>query len=509
MSQDVFPSNHELKSLRSHIQEQWVALTRDHQHLLDAARDVKAEHDPERCWPIYLSNREDPKAVERVLRETVPSDALDQIALCPLPAELEMIEEHGLLYLPDRYVVPGGRFNEMYGWDSWFIALGLLHDGEYEAARKLADQMVYQVDHYGTVLNANRTYYLTRSQPPVLGLTILAVQDRVPDKAWLQSVLPALESYYHFWTLPPRRIGATGLSRYFDVGSGAAPEVVSSEMDDVGRSHFDRVRAYYRCHEVPDYDLSLYYDRRNDRLTDLFYLGDRAMRESGFDPTNRFGPFAVDILYYAPVCLNTLLYQMACDIGRVHQILGHTILVEHWTRRAKEHHQLIDRYLWDADQGLYLDYNFRTGQRRDYRFLTSFYPLWAGIASSDQAARMVEHLPEFERAGGLQSSTTNTGSQWDAPFGWAPLHLFVVEGLRRYGYEEDATRIARKFLGMIHREFVRTGTLFEKYDVDRCSADLSGELLFGYVTNETGFGWTNAVVLHLLAFLGELQPTRS
>jgi alpha,alpha-trehalase len=503
MSQDSFPTPTELRTLRRHIQQQWKALSRDHQHLLDAARDEKAEHNPDRCWPVYFSGREDPCKVEQTLREAMPTEAFERISLCRLPAELDQIKEHGLLYLPDRYVVPGGRFNEMYGWDSWFIVLGLLLDGEYESARKQVDQLVYQVDHYGTVLNANRTYYLTRSQPPVLGLSVLAVHDRDPDNAWLQSVLPALESYYHFWTAPPHRIGTTGLSRYFDIGYGAAPEVITSEVDNVGRSHFDRVRAYYRCNEVPDYDLSLYYDRRNDRFTDMFYLGDRAMRESGFDPTNRFGPFAVDILHYAPVCLNTLLYQMACDLARIHKILGHPILTELWKRRADNHHHLINHYMWDPDVGLYLDYNVRTAQRRHYPFLTSFYPLWAGIATPDQAARVVAHLPDFERAGGLQASTITTGSQWDAPFGWAPLHLFVVEGLRRYGYEHDATRLARKFIGMVTSEFTRTGQLYEKYDVARCSADLSGEILFGYVTNETGFAWTNAVVLQLLAFLGE------
>jgi alpha,alpha-trehalase len=501
MHQDTFPTPTQLTDLRRHIKQQWRALSRDHQHLLDAARDVKAVHDPDRCWPVYLSNREDPRAVERTLRDSMPTEAYDQIALRSLPAEWDQIDEHGLLYLPDRYVVPGGRFNEMYGWDCWPIALGLLLDGEYESARKLANQMVYQVNHYGTVLNANRTYYLTRSQPPVLGLTVLAVHDRDPDPAWLQTVLPALESYYHCWTVPPHRIGSTGLSRYYDMGAGAAPEVVCSEVDDVGRSHFDRVRAYYRNNDVPDYDLALYYDRRNDRFTDLFYLGDRAMRESGFDPTNRFGPFSIDILHYAPVCLNTLLYQFARDIARVHQILGHPIQTDHWDQRAHEHRRLINQYLWDPDSGLYLDYNVQTRQRRNYPFLTAFYPLWAGVASPDQAARVVEHLPDFERAGGLQTSTTITGSQWDAPFGWAPLHLIVVEGLRRYGYERDATRLAKKFIGMVAREFARTGELYEKYDVDRCSADLSGELRFGYVTNETGFGWTNGVILHLLASL--------
>jgi len=159
--------------------------------------------------------------------------------------------------------------------------------------------------------------------------------------------------------------------------------------------------------------------------------------------------------------------------------------------------------MWDAEDGLYYDYNFAQARIRRYPFLTTFYPLWAGIAKADQAERVRRALGKFERPGGLRTSTNRSGDQWDAPFGWAPLELIAVEGLRRYGYNEDANRIAEKFLSMVHHEFRRTGTILEKYDVERRASDIRGKVRYGYSSNEVGFGWTNGVFKVLL---DELPP---
>jgi alpha,alpha-trehalase len=271
-----------------------------------------------------------------------------------------------------------------------------------------------------------------------------------------------------------------------------------SERDEAGRTHFDKVREYFRKNEVTAYDVSLYFDRRGDRLTDLFYQGDRSMRESGFDPTHRFGPFSIDIIHYAPVCLNVMLYRMEEDICRLHETLGNTGTARLWQHRAQDRHRMIDRFLWDEKAGMYLDYSFRTCERRFYPYATTFFPLWAGIASKEQAARVVEQLELFEEPGGLRMSTEVTGNQWDAPFGWAPLHLIAIQGLRRYGYDREASRLAEKFVGMATREFERTGHLMEKYDVKRCSAEVKDEIQYGYASNELGFGWTNGVLAELL-----------
>ena len=161
----------------------------------------------------------------------------------------------------------------------------------------------------------------------------------------------------------------------------------------------------------------------------------------------------------------------------------------------------MNRYLWDEASGLYLDYNFETKSRRKYEFATTFYPLWAGLASKAQAARVRANLKLFEAPGGLLTSTRVTGNQWDAPFGWAPLQMIPADGLRRYGYGADADRVSRKFLALVTKEFEEHGTIKEKYDVQRRESDVEAGIKFGYAANQIGFGWTNAAYLDLLAGL--------
>ncbi|MBD2019799.1 alpha,alpha-trehalase [Leptolyngbya sp. FACHB-36] len=497
----TFPSSTQIQAVQTYIKQTWKTLARSPEHILQAARDPKVAHIDSAQWLVYISPQEDKAKIQHSLEQMLGSDEWRRIELRVLPAEAEQIQEHGLLYLPYSYVVPGGRFNEMYGWDSYFIQLGLLRDGEMELAKCMVEQLLYEIEHYGMVLNANRTYMLSRSQPPMLTPMVLAQYQQVPDREWLQSILPTIERYYYYWSVPPHLNPATGLSRFFALGNGPAPEVLVGERDEDGRTHYDRVREYYRQFEVPDYDLSLYYDREQDCLTDLFYKGDRSMRESGFDISNRFGPFSVDVIHYAPVCLNVLLYKMEQDLAHIHTILGNDSGAQSWLDRAQERHQRIDQFLWDETAGLYFDYNFQTGVRRPYEFATTFYPLWAGIASQQQADRVAQNLELFEVEGGLLTSTKVSGNQWDAPFGWAPLHLIAVQGLQRYGYTQAAHRIARKFIAMLVKEFEATGTLVEKYDVCRCSSNVSDEIFFGYSSNEIGFGWTNGVFLELLALL--------
>jgi alpha,alpha-trehalase len=164
-----------------------------------------------------------------------------------------------------------------------------------------------------------------------------------------------------------------------------------------------------------------------------------------------------------------------------------------WERKAQARRERINRLLWDPQRGLYLDYEVRSGKRRDYPFATTFFPLWTGIATREQAARVVENLGLFERPGGIQTSNVTSGSQWDAPFGWAPLELIAVQGLRRYGAGEAANRIATKFLSLVKAEFAEHNAIFEKYDVVARRSSVSAGIRFGYRSNEIGFGWTNAV----------------
>ena len=256
--QTALPSATQVAEVRKYIASGWTTLARSNRDLPAAAKDPKLSREPGSPWPVYMSIREDRERVAREVRQLLAEKEFNSIELRTLPADLTTLRDHGLLYLPRPYVVPGGRFNEMYGWDSYFIQVGLLRDGEVRLARDMVENFVYEIEHYGTILNANRTYFLTRSQPPFLTRMILGVYNETADRNWLTATLPAIDAYYRFWTTGNHAVPGTGLSRYWDSGEGPAPEAVSDERDARGRTHYDRVREYYRTHKVTDYDLAQY-----------------------------------------------------------------------------------------------------------------------------------------------------------------------------------------------------------------------------------------------------------
>ncbi|MGH9626402.1 MAG: trehalase family glycosidase, partial [Bryobacteraceae bacterium] len=360
----------------SYIKQTWTVLTRSTKDLPKAAVDPKFKPEADGRWPVYIPASDHFHAVVNHLRAEIPPAGFKTIDLRRLPTGALTVKQQGLLYLPYPYVVPGGRFNEMYGWDSFFIQVGLLRDGELQLAKDMANNFLYEVRNYGKVLNANRTYYLTRSQPPFLTEMVLNVYGKTHDKKWLEQALPEVEKYDRFWTVKPHLTPETGLSRYFDLGQGPAPESVSAERNAKGQTQYERVKQYFRTHKVSAYDVSQYYNRKTDRLTPLFYKGDRSMRESGFDPSNRFGPFNTDIIHYDPVCLNSLLYRMEKQTAEILRILGRDTEAAGWDAQAKQRATRINRLMWDPKDGLYYDYDFVTRKRRHYPFLTTFYPLW-------------------------------------------------------------------------------------------------------------------------------------
>lgn len=512
-------ANTDQAHIREYIANGWTTLSRSMSECKSVA-DLKVETAPVLYLPAGLATppavaamhdachvdiRHLPRAIHH-LGDVRPSE---------LPVE-------GLLYLPNSYVVPGGRFNEMYGWDSYFILLGLVHDGRVELARGMVENFFFEIEQYGAILNANRTYFFTRSQPPFLSSMIREVYEHPgagsqPDHAWLERAYGYAQRDYALWLSPEHQAGATGLARYHDLGAGPVPEMAddSSYYPDVIRwllAHPSEHAEYLvngAAKPSPAQAAALARtscDPRSSkvcagavvdghRLSAVFYSSDRAMRESGFDTSFRFGPFSGSTGDFAPVCLNSLLFRYEEDMAHFATLLGRTQEAAQWTKRAAARRIAIDKYLWDPAAGLYFDYNFVSGKRSTYRFLTTFYPLWAGAASAAQAAAVRSHLDAFEAPGGLATSDTASGVQWDAPFGWAPITWLAVSGLERAGFHEDAVRIAKKFDGTVLENFVRDGTIREKYNVRSGSANV--QVAAGYKSNVVGFGWTNAVYLKL------------
>jgi alpha,alpha-trehalase len=425
---------------------------------------------------------------------------------------LALRETQGGTVTGEPFVVPGGRFNELYGWDSYFAILGLLNDGRPELAKSMVDNLLYEIEHYGQILNANRTYYLTRSQPPFLTSIIVAVHKHLPKdhgtKQWLTRALSsAIKEYKTVWT-NSHHATTTGLSRYFDWGIGPPPEVE--------QGHFNAVYRHYanQC-KMDVEDFSRAYQARLISVpeVDNYFFHDRAMRESGHDTTYRLVGQCADLL---TVDLNSLLYKTETDIASIIRREFHGIFTtaagdvetsETWEQRGACRKEWIHEYLWDRGRGMFFDYNFRTNQQTGYVSPTTFYPLWAGVASAEQAYLLVKNaLPLLEMSGGIAGSSEESrgpiseerpARQWDFPYGWAPHQVLVWQGLQNYGYREEAERLAYRWLHTITANAVKyNGVITEKYDVVACSHHVNAEYgnvgtSFFSATHE-GFVWTNA-----------------
>ncbi len=431
------------------------------------------------------------------------------------------IPHEGLLYLPNPYVVPGGRFNEMYGWDSYFIILGLVEDKRTDLARDMIENFFFEIENYGAILNANRTYYFTRSQPPFLTSMIREVYEHQTgkwlSKAWLAEAYKYAQRDYDLWSAPPHLAGDTGLARYDDIGAGPVPEMAddSNYYPDVIRwllSH-PEIHTDYLV-DAPDNptpaEAALLVKTSCDiatskvcanahvgghRLSSDFYRGDRAMRESGFDPSFRFGPFSGSTNHYAPVCLNSLLYKYERDMAHFATLLGRTAETAQWNHRAAARRNAINKYLWNPAAHMFYDYNYTTHRQSTYNYITTFYPLWANLVSPQQASALDHHVSLFEHAGGLAMSDYDSGTQWDLPFGWAPTNWLAIKGLDQYGFTGDAARLAAEFSQTIRQNFEHDGTIREKYNVVSGSSNI--EVATGYKSNVVGFGWTNGVYLQM------------
>jgi alpha,alpha-trehalase len=519
----------------SYIHASWDTLTRS---VFDcqALADTKVASDSALYLPADVATPPDVAALEQKCHAKV----------LHLPRRIEKLADvrpdelpvPGLLYLPNPYVVPGGRFNEMYGWDSFFILLGLEADHHEALAKGIVDNFLYEVEHYGAVLNANRTYYLTRSQPPFLTSMIRAVYEdpasfptttagRIEAQNWLEHAYTVAEKDYSTWKRPEHLAGKTGLARYFDYGSGPVPEMAdaSTYYPDVIRSlvkHPDPANAAFlvKGSEHPDTAEAARLRQTSCdvhasvvclrawfggyRLSREFYVGDRAMRESGFDTSDRFGPFSGATEHYAPVGLNCLLYRYERDLAHMAHLLGLPQDARKWDRRANARAAAIQRYLWQSKEGVFADYDFTRGKTSSYAFITSLYPLWAGVATREEANSIEAKLSIFERPGGLSTSDTNTGLQWDEPYGWAPTNWIAVAGLEELGFHADAARIAQHFDATVDAGFASDGTIREKYNVVAGNANVT--VSAGYTQNVIGFGWTNAVYLKFKEIADQRTP---
>ncbi|KAI1005982.1 Cytosolic neutral trehalase [Podosphaera aphanis] len=431
------------------------------------------------------------------------------------------------------FVVPGGRFNEFYGWDSYMESLGLIVSDQTSLAKAMVKNFIFCIRHYGKILNATRSYYLCRSQPPFLTDMTLRVYEKIQHEEdalnfLKQGIGAAIKEYYTVWTSEPRLDKKTGLSRYRPEGLGIPPETEASHfthiLEPYARKNGMSISMFTKCYNSEEI---------HEPELDEYFLHDRAVRESGHDTSYRLEKVCANL---ATVDLNSLLYKYETDIARtIRHCFGDSfdlpmefhipgMKIDHvetsvvWERRAMRRKTLIDRYLWNEAKGLFFDYDTVKEAQTTYESCTTFWPLWAGLASRGQAAKIVSNgIPLFEAAGGLVSGTERSrgavdidrpNRQWDYPYGWAPQQMLAWTGLRRYGYTAESERLAYKWLFMMIKAFVDfNGVVVEKYDVTRTydphrvDAEYGNQGLDFEGVAKEGFGWVNASFVYGLTML--------
>ncbi|WP_309398361.1 trehalase family glycosidase [Cerasicoccus maritimus] len=409
----------------------------------------------------------------------------DTVRACPA-------DDGTLIGLPHPYTIPcrKGAFQELYYWDTYFTSLGLLANGQGELALNNTRNLLAQVERYGYVPNGNRTYYLTRSQPPYLAPLVDVVARNLEHPTLTAEAYPLLKHEHEFWS--KQRATPTGLSRH---GQQATDEELIAFFETI------------------KHRLGLSHRKPEDCLAETA----RAMAEceSGWDFNSRFSGRCPD---FCPVDLNSNLWlyeKLLAEWAPANEAV-------YWQAKADARAALINAYCWDEERQMFADYNFAKGRRSTVVSSAALQPLWAGLATEAQAAAVVKNvLPQLEHAYGVATGVPNDApQQWDYPNAWACIQHLVYRALDRYGYVEDARRIARKYIASVCQTFAATGDLWEKYNVINGTHHTLEEA--GYLINPDNLataeattesaeppammGWTAGVFVDAVAYISASQP---
>lgn len=388
------------------------------------------------------------------------------------------------LALPRRYVVPGGRFRELYYWDSYFTMLGLARSGRQDLVEDMLVNFGSLIDRYGHIPNGTRSYYLSRSHPPFFYLMCALSKDDSEEG----------RSRRLGWMLAEHRYWMTGEDV---IASGEQHARVVRLDDGTLLNRYWDDRAAPRDESWAE-DVALA-GEASDRLAGDIWRDLRAAAESGWDFSSRWLDdgstlSTIRTTRIVPIDLNSLLHGLESAIAEVSAASGAGAQAASFSARATSRQTAIDTYLWNEAGGHYADYDLDTRTVRTQVTAAIAFPLFAGIVDVRRAQRTAVTLGTLLAAGGLNTTASRTGQQWDAPNGWAPLQWIAVAGLRRYGETALADAITERWLAMVERQYLATGYLFEKYQVETGKAGGGGEYAVA-----TGFGWTNGIVLEMLA----------
>jgi alpha,alpha-trehalase len=390
-----------------------------------------------------------------------------------------------LIPLPFPYIVPGGRFREIYYWDSYFTMLGLRESGRTDIMHNMVDNFAWLIDAYGMIPNGNRSYYLGRSQPPFFALMVQLLAEAAGSE-WLVRYQPQLEREYAFWMEGAGDLSASkqAYRRVVRMPDGA---ILNRYWDD---QPTPRPEAFIEDEHVA-------HRAGGDPATVWRHI--RAAAESGWDFSSRWFTDPMDMATIqttdlVPVDLNCLLYNLENLLAELAVLKQDHHAANHFQELAQLRKAALQHYCWNESTGFYFDCNHQTGAQTERQTLSAVFPLFFGLASPDQATRVAQTLEQqFLHPGGWSTTLLRTGQQWDAPNGWAPLQWMVFVGLKRYGHDALANQGRNSWLRLNEKVYQETGKMMEKYNVTDTGLLAGG----GEYPNQDGFGWTNGVYLAL------------
>lgn len=400
-----------------------------------------------------------------------------------LTRKADIIQQNSsLLPLPKSYVVPGGRFREIYYWDSYFTMQGLAVSNRYDLIENMLDNFKYLIDTYGHIPNGNRTYYLSRSQPPYFALMVDLLHEKAGDRVY-KKYLSAMQKEYAWWMDGENKLqnnqafrrvvklhDGTVLNRYFDDKKAPREESYFQDVQSVAEYKFKDEMAY----------------------TNL-----RAGAESGWDFSSRWFAdtnhlSAIETTNILPIDLNCLLYAYETVLSKAYKSQQSAVLAKNFQEKALKRKAAILKYFWNPDEQYFFDYQFKNKQTTGRWSLAGVLPLFIQIATAEQAKSVKDHIEKsFLKDGGVVTTIYHTGQQWDAPNGWAPLQFLTVKGLLNYSYDQLAKTIADRWMSVNETVYANTGKMLEKYNVEDIHL-LSGG---GEYPTQDGFGWSNGVYL--------------
>lgn len=392
-----------------------------------------------------------------------------------------------LIPLPFPYIVPGGRFREVYYWDSYFTMLGLQVSKRIDLIQNMVDNFAYLLNEIGFIPNGNRSYYLGRSQPPFFTLMVELLSEEQGEGVLLK-YLPQVEHEYRFWMDGENHLSTTNnqfrrvvllpdgsiLNRYWDDNDTPRPEAYAEDIHMAKKSGNSEQDVYRHI---------------------------RAAAESGWDFSSRWFKDGehmetIQTTDIIPVDLNCLLLHTEEVLLKIYTIKKETALIHSFTERIQKRKAAIQNYCWNEAKGFYFDYQYRENNQTGCYTLAAVYSLFFSVAGTAQAQKVAKTISdEFLQPGGVVTTPYKSGQQWDAPNGWAPLQWMTYKGLKNYGHASLASQIRHNWTAINESVYNSSGKMMEKYNVADITTDAGG----GEYPNQDGFGWTNGVYLALIS----------